>query len=112
VEWVGGRPKRVTQSLAWSNSEFVPSETLRAANAARAATEARRAPQQRTEAWIDTSDGDAGSAALRRGMRVSHPKFGVGKVQSVMPGAPAKAVVSFESIGEKTVVATYLEPLY
>ena len=124
VEWVGGaRPKRPVAKPAWSSPDFVPTEPLRAAAKAAAATEARLARSvasgaqavraQRSESWIDTSDGDVGvGQALRRGSRVQHPKFGVGLVRSVMPGVPAKVVVAFEAIGEKTVVATYLEPLF
>ena len=95
------------------------SEPVRAAAAAMSAAQARtqsridNARPVRSDTWIDTSDGDVGGAhTFRRGTRVRHPKFGIGLVRSVMPGMPVKAVVEFEAIGEKTVVVTYLEPVY
>jgi len=59
--------------------------------------------------YVDTSDGDLGSTAnLRVSSRVSHPKFGAGVVLRVIGGLPPKVVVRFATVGEKTVVATYL----
>ena len=52
----------------------------------------------------------ADCGTLRRGMRVKHPKFGVGEVREVSPGIPPKVTVQFREVGLKTVVATYLAP--
>ncbi len=64
----------------------------------------------RSGSWVDTSDGDfAPRANYRVGMRVSHPKFGAGSVVRVLGGVPPKLAVRFDQVGEKTVVATYLD---
>jgi DNA helicase II / ATP-dependent DNA helicase PcrA len=63
------------------------------------------------ESHIDLSEGSgADDVALRLGMRVRHPKFGVGQVRAVSPGSPPRVTVSFPGWGDKTLVSSYLEP--
>jgi DNA helicase-2/ATP-dependent DNA helicase PcrA len=44
------------------------------------------------------------------GMAVRHAKFGVGNVTGVTDGVPPRVRVAFPSWGEKTLVASFLEP--
>jgi len=60
------------------------------------------------ESYVDYSEGT--DVAIRRGMRVRHPKFGVGEVRDVTQGAPPRVIVLFPGLGRKTIVARYLEP--
>jgi DNA helicase II / ATP-dependent DNA helicase PcrA len=65
-----------------------------------------------TYAYED-EDQSAGLLALRAGMRVRHPQFGVGNVISVEPmDHDTKLVVRFNAVGVKTLHAKYarLEP--
>jgi DNA helicase-2/ATP-dependent DNA helicase PcrA len=63
------------------------------------------------ESHIDLSEGSGtDDVALRLGMRVRHPKFGVGQVRAVSPGSPPRVTVSFPGWGDKTLVSSYLEP--
>jgi DNA helicase-2/ATP-dependent DNA helicase PcrA len=65
-----------------------------------------------TYAYED-EDQSAGLLALRAGMRVRHPQFGVGSVISVEPvDDDTKLVVRFKAVGVKTLRAKYarLEP--
>ena len=64
------------------------------------------------ESYVDSSDAHdvPEGGALRKGMRVRHPKFGIGEVREVSPGMPPKVTVAFREVGTKTVVATYLAP--
>ena len=48
---------------------------------------------------------------MHRGMRVRHPKFGVGLVQGVSEDMPAKITVAFPGWGTKQILAQYLEPI-
>jgi hypothetical protein len=43
-------------------------------------------------------------------MRVRHSKFGVGEVQDVVAGTPARVSVRFPGWGVRKIIATYLEP--
>jgi DNA helicase-2/ATP-dependent DNA helicase PcrA len=46
--------------------------------------------------------------AIQVGMRVSHAKFGIGKVLSVEgSGTDRKAVIFFENLGQKTMMLQY-----
>jgi DNA helicase-2/ATP-dependent DNA helicase PcrA len=69
---------------------------------------ARAAPAAPKEVWIDRSY-DQSSGGLAPGMTVRHPRFGVGKVLAVSPGAKPKAEVQFPGFGRKTILAEYLE---
>jgi DNA helicase II / ATP-dependent DNA helicase PcrA len=76
----------------------------------------RRGGRVREEAATyayEDEDQSAGLLALRAGMRVRHPQFGVGSVISVEPvGDDTKLVVRFNAVGVKTLRAKYarLEP--
>ena len=60
-----------------------------------------------TYAYED-EDQSAPPAALRPGLRVKHPQFGVGTVMSVEPlDDDTKLVVRFNSVGQKTLRAKY-----
>jgi DNA helicase II / ATP-dependent DNA helicase PcrA len=48
---------------------------------------------------------------LRPGMRVSHAKFGVGRVHRVEAGFPPKVVIDFPDHGRKTIIATAIKPV-
>ncbi len=54
-------------------------------------------------------DARAGSAEANfpPGSRVRHPQFGAGTIEKVTPGANARAVVVFDSVGRKTLVLEY-----
>lgn len=61
--------------------------------------------------YVDRSEGsDLYDAALHPGMRVRHPKFGVGRVRDLGDGLPPRVTVEFPDVGMKTIVATFLEP--
>jgi DNA helicase II / ATP-dependent DNA helicase PcrA len=47
---------------------------------------------------------------IRPGMAVRHKVFGQGRVLDVRAGFPPKVTVDFRSVGQKTLVASYLEP--
>jgi len=52
------------------------------------------------------------TGSFRRGMRVRHPKFGVGTVKGVEPGADLKLTVYFPTIGqEKKILAEFVQPV-
>jgi DNA helicase-2/ATP-dependent DNA helicase PcrA len=89
VEWIGGRT---------SSPSPVPTRDER-----------RYEPK---ESYIDYSEGSdlADLDGLRRGMQVRHPKFGVGEVKEVTPGAPPRVAVRFPGWGIRKIIATYLEP--
>lgn len=68
------------------------------------------APVDASESYVDMSEGsDLGP--MRRGMKVRHPKFGIGEVQSITSGAPPRAVVVFPGWGRRTIVARFLRPV-
>jgi len=58
-------------------------------------------------------EGSQMAAGLREGAMVRHPRFGMGKVMSVMGGSNARAKIDFRTVGVKTLVLEYarLEPL-
>ncbi len=63
-----------------------------------------------TTEWVDRSEGsDVHDVAI--GMRVRHPKFGVGEVRGVTDGLPPRVTVHFPGWGAKKIVASFLEPL-
>lgn len=64
-----------------------------------------RAREQRL-ASVDARS-DAATAAFPPGCRVRHPQFGSGTIEKVTPGANARAVVVFDSVGRKTLVLEY-----
>ena len=68
------------------------------------------APRESNESYVDMSEG-SDFGPLRRGMKVRHPKFGVGEVQSLSGGAPPRAVVVFPGWGRRTIVARFLQPV-
>lgn len=54
---------------------------------------------------------DATAPAAAAPIEVSHPKFGRGViVREFSEGGRAKVVVAFETVGEKTLLRSYLEP--
>ncbi len=64
-----------------------------------------------TDSYVDRSEGsDLEEGGLRRGMRVRHPKFGIGEVHAVSPEEPPRVTVRFPGWGEKTLLSSYLEP--
>jgi DNA helicase-2/ATP-dependent DNA helicase PcrA len=64
-----------------------------------------RAREQRL-ASVDARP-DAATASFPPGCRVRHPQFGSGTIEKVTPGANARAVVVFDSVGRKTLVLEY-----
>jgi DNA helicase-2/ATP-dependent DNA helicase PcrA len=68
-------------------------------------------PRSSSESYVDRSEGsDDGEYGIRRGMRVRHPKFGIGEVYAVTQEQPPRVTVRFPGWGEKTLLANYLEP--
>ena len=52
------------------------------------------------------------AGSYRKGMRVRHPKFGVGTVKGVEPGAELKLTVYFPTLGqEKKILAEFVQPV-
>jgi hypothetical protein len=49
-------------------------------------------------------------AGFKKGMKVRHVRYGVGKVYSVEGGTPPTVTVDFPGHGTKQIVAKYLEP--
>jgi hypothetical protein len=49
-------------------------------------------------------------AGFKKGMKVRHVRYGVGKVHSVEGGTPPTVTVDFPGHGTKQIVAKYLEP--
>ncbi|MEZ4288230.1 MAG: 3'-5' exonuclease [Polyangiales bacterium] len=60
---------------------------------------------------LDYSDSDLDVETLvRRGMRVTHPKFGIGEVREIIAGSPPRARVRFDGWGERRIIMSYLRP--
>ncbi len=91
IECIGLTPSRSTVSHAPPRSAPVPSSS---------------------ESYVDYGESDdvADLGEIRRGMRVRHSKFGVGEVQEVVAGTPARVSVRFPGWGVRKIIATYLEP--
>jgi DNA helicase-2/ATP-dependent DNA helicase PcrA len=49
--------------------------------------------------------------SFRRGMRVKHAKYGVGKVEQIEPGSELKVIVHFPGFGSKKVLADFLSAI-
>ncbi|MEM9861755.1 MAG: UvrD-helicase domain-containing protein [Myxococcota bacterium] len=64
-------------------------------------------PRGGGESYIDYGDGD--DLGIRKGMRVRHRKFGVGRIEHVDMGATPKATVRFDDWGRKTIALHFLE---
>jgi DNA helicase-2/ATP-dependent DNA helicase PcrA len=63
------------------------------------------------ESYVDYTDHETDDVeALRRGMQVRHPKFGVGEIREVEQGSPLRVSVRFPGWGTRKIIATYLEP--
>lgn len=74
---------------------------------------ARPAPESQATPWRQEDEDQSGGVALRPGMKVRHPTFGVGTVLSVEGrDDDAKLTVRFASVGQKRLVARFarLEP--
>ena len=54
---------------------------------------------------------DDDACDLRRGDRVRHKRFGVGRVLEVEEGAEPKIVAEFSGFGEMTILRRFLEPV-
>ena len=89
VEWIGVAPAR-------SSVAHVPTPAARPSS----------------QSYVDYAEADEPPdfAEIRRGMRVRHSKFGVGEVQEVVAGTPARVSVRFPGWGVRKIIATYLEP--
>ena len=63
------------------------------------------------DSYLDVTEGNDlyQGGGIRKGMRVRHPRFGVGKVLTVSGGVPPRVTVRFPG-GDKQIVATYLQP--
>jgi DNA helicase-2/ATP-dependent DNA helicase PcrA len=107
LELLGG------QASQQSRVPYRPAAMQRGAQAIASAQTAwaQRATRDLNESYVDRSEAsDLGEAGLRRGMRVRHAKFGIGEVHAVSPDHPPRVTVRFPGWGEKTLLATYLEP--
>lgn len=94
-----GRPQQLRAASGYgSSSTYARDREVRPARAS-------------TDSYVDRSEGsDLGEGGLRRGMRVRHPKFGIGEVHAVSPEEPPRVTVRFPGWGEKTLLSSYLEP--
>ncbi len=105
VTWLGARPSTRGYTPAWSSSSRQETESR---------TSSHERERDNGQSYIDRCEGSDLSddpAALFEGMHVRHPKFGVGQVQGVVGGAPARAKVRFERAGVRTIVARFLQPI-
>ncbi len=66
-----------------------------------------KAAREPGERYVERDEG----ADLRRGDRVRHKRFGVGRVIDVEEGAEPKIVAEFSGFGEMTILRRFLEPL-
>jgi hypothetical protein len=62
-----------------------------------------RAPGER---WVDREDGD--DTTVRKGTRVTHPRFGDGTVIRIEPGSEPTAFVHFPGWGDKKIQMKFL----
>ena len=64
-----------------------------------------------SDVWIDTSFDQSGEASISviPGQTVAHPRFGKGKVVSIVPGTKPKADIIFPGFGRKTILVKFLE---
>jgi DNA helicase-2/ATP-dependent DNA helicase PcrA len=65
----------------------------------------------KSDVWVDTSFDQSSDhiISITPGHMVSHPKFGKGKVMSIIPGAMPKADILFPGFGRKTILIKFLE---
>ncbi|MBN2802627.1 MAG: UvrD-helicase domain-containing protein [Deltaproteobacteria bacterium] len=65
----------------------------------------------KSDVWVDTSFDQSSDhiISITPGHTVSHPKFGKGKVMSIIPGAMPKADILFPGFGRKTILIKFLE---
>jgi DNA helicase-2/ATP-dependent DNA helicase PcrA len=71
-------------------------------------------PGERRIEYDEPAAPAVGSSAhgFRKGMRVKHPKFGLGRVETVEPGAELKLTVYFPGLGaSKKVLAEFVQPV-
>jgi DNA helicase-2/ATP-dependent DNA helicase PcrA len=99
-------PEGDVQAIGGSASRPAPAYPRQPAWSAPAAP---RETAASSDAYVDYGDGQA-SDMLRRGMRVRHAKFGVGRVTDVGAGLPPRVSVDFPGWGTKQIVSTFLEP--
>jgi len=60
----------------------------------------------------DEPRGSANAGGFRKGMRVKHEKFGVGRVESVEPqGSDLRLTVYFPAVGQKRLMAGFVRPV-
>ena len=100
LKWLGGAPKATPQPVS---RERRPDPW-----AAEARKPLPRVPSG--ESYLDPTEGSDLGGGIARGMRVRHPKFGVGEVRDVQKGAPPRVKVLFPGWGTRTIVAQFLEP--
>jgi len=80
------------------------------ASQAGAGQSAARPPSRSEGSWIDRSEGsDLGDEGLAEGGLVRHPKFGIGRVLRLIPGADPKAEIHFEGVGPKQILLRFLQ---
>jgi len=103
-------PREITVDLSPQRPEVTPyGGAPRSPRPAFGASHPPAAPH-RNAVWIDTSlDQSVGGASVAPGLTVRHPRFGVGTVVAVHPGAKIKVDVQFPAFGRKTILLDYLE---
>ena len=100
-----------TSASPLARERQVPAHGRRRAARGRAAGSAAAAP---ATTFFDYADEDQSAAYVRPGMRVRHPRFGIGTVAGVEPlGGDVKVTVRFEAAGTKRLLGRYakLEPV-
>jgi DNA helicase-2/ATP-dependent DNA helicase PcrA len=104
-----GKPR--ASSAPRPQSGYPQQQARYRAEPARPRTEPPRPARSSTESYVDRSEGsDYVDAGIRRGTYVRHAKFGIGEVHAVTTESPPRITVRFPGWGEKTLLATYLEP--
>jgi DNA helicase II / ATP-dependent DNA helicase PcrA len=103
------RPARPEARVAWSRDDAPAAHRPPAAHALD-----QRSPGERyvEREWADAG-GDVGGGGfeLRRGMRVTHERFGAGTVESIDPGAEPIVTVKFSGWGTKRIKAAFLRAM-
>ncbi len=98
VQWIGGEPRRVPAARS-----HVPDPWD-------APSPPSRRDAMKSESYVDYTEG-SDLEGFVPGMKVRHPKFGVGKVSKVEMGMVPKARVRFDRGVTKTLALRFLRPL-
>ena len=109
-----GIPSRFLSELPQEDVEWIGMPTAQPKETFQFQFPGKKEPPPRDfdERVVDMDDGYdlSDEDTLRRGMKVRHPKFGVGEIREVMMGDPPRVSVRFDGWGVRKIVASYLMP--